>query len=284
MQEGRPSRTALGVATHRAAHQLLDDPKVLDDPLALDILGPERAAALRADPKSTETSPISPYLRAFTAARSRLAEDLLARAVEQGVGQYVVLGAGLDTFALRNPHPPEALKVFEVDYPATQSWKQGLLAQAGLAVPESLTFAPLDFHELTLDQGLARAGHDPRRPTFFAWLGVTPYLTPEAVMATLGFIASCPAGSGVVFDYAISPELLDPRGRKILEAILSRVEASGEPWHAYFDPTALAGELAALGFGRVRDLGQAGINARYFAGRADGLGVGTMYHLMSAWV
>ncbi|MBU1275366.1 MAG: class I SAM-dependent methyltransferase [Proteobacteria bacterium] len=284
MQENKPSHTALRVATQRAAHQLLDDPKVLDDPQALAILGPESAAALRADPRGSETSPISPYLRAFTAARSRYAEDQLGRAVESGVGQYVVLGAGLDTFALRNPHPPQALRVFEVDHPATQAWKRELMAQAGLAVPEGLTFAPMDFHEQTLAQGLAQAGHDPARPTFFSWLGVTPYLTPEAVMATLGFIASAPVGSGVAFDYAILPELLDPRGRMVLEAILQRVQASGEPWHAFFDPAALAGELAALGLGRVRDLDQAGINQLYFRDRGDGLGVGTMFHLMSAWV
>lgn len=284
MQDNQPSQTALRVATQRAAHQLLDDPKVLDDPLALAILGPERAGALGADPRSSETSPISPFLRAFTAARSRLAEDELGRAVEQGVGQYVVLGAGLDTFALRGLYPPDALRVFEVDYPATQAWKRELLVQAGLAAPESLAFVPLDFHEQTLAQGLAQAGHDATQPTFFSWLGVTPYLIPEAVTATLGYIASCPAGSGVVFDYAILPELLDARGRMVLKAILSRVEASGEPWHAFFDPTALAGELGAQGFCRVRDLDQAGINARYFAGRADGLGVGTMYHLMIAWV
>ena len=170
MQEGKPSQTALRVATHRAAHQLLDHPPVLDDPLALAILGPKRAEALRANPRSAETSPISPYLRAFVAARSRLTEDELARAVARGVSQYVVLGAGLDTFALRNPHPPEALRVFEVDFPATQAWKRELTASAGLSVPNSLTYVPLDFHEQTLAQGLAQAGHDPAKPSFLSWL------------------------------------------------------------------------------------------------------------------
>ncbi|MCF8042043.1 MAG: SAM-dependent methyltransferase [Desulfarculaceae bacterium] len=284
MHEGKPSRTALGVATHRAAHQLLDDPKVLDDPLALAILGPEQAAAIQADPRGTETSIVSPFLRAFSVARSRLAEDELGRAVAQGVGQYVVLGAGLDTFAYRNQYPPDALRIFEVDYPATQAWKQGLLAQANITPPEGLTFVPLDFHDQTLAQGLTQAGHDATQPTFFAWLGVTPYLTPEAIMSTLGYIAACPPGSGVVFDYVVSPELLDFKGRMILEAIVSRVKESGEPWQAFFDPAAFAGELAALGFGRVSDLGQAEINARYFADRSDGLGVGVMCRLISTWV
>jgi O-methyltransferase involved in polyketide biosynthesis len=113
---------------------------------------------------------------------------------------------------------------------------------------------------------------------------VTPYLTPEAVMGTLRFIASAPAGSGVVFDYPVSPELLSPMGRKVYAALSGWSAAAGEPWLSNFDPAALAGELRELGFGQVEDLGQAEINARYFAGRADGLGVGTLYHLAAAWV
>ena len=284
MQTGKPSRTALRVATFRAAHQLLDRPKVLDDPLALAILGPERAAALRADPRSTETSPISPFLRAFTAVRSRLAEDLLARAVGQGVSQYVVLGAGLDTFALRNPYPAASLRVFEVDFPATQAWKRELLAQAGLAAPESLTFVPLDFHEQTLAQGLAQAGHEASKPSFFSWLGVVPYLTPEAVMATLGYIASCPAGSGVAFDYMVDANSLSTRGRMMLEGLGAVTKAAGEPLRSSFPPEALASELAALGFSQTRDLDQTTINGLYFRGREDGLGVGGVSRIMTAWV
>ncbi|MBU4565713.1 MAG: class I SAM-dependent methyltransferase [Desulfarculus sp.] len=284
MHEGKPSQTALRVATHRAAHQLLDRPKVLDDPVALDMLGPERAQALRADPRSSETSVIARYMRAFVAARSRLAEDELGRAMERGVGQYVVLGAGLDTFALRNPHPPEALKIFEVDFPATQAWKWELMAQAGLAAPDSLTYVPLDFHRQTLAQGLERAGHDATRPSFFSWLGVAPYLVPEAVRATLGFIASCPKGSGVVFDYMIDPKGMSLWERLLLKGIGAVTKASGEPLRSHFEPAALAGELDALGFSQTRDLDQAAINGLYFSGREDGLGVGRMSHIMVGWV
>lgn len=284
MHEGKPSQTALRVATYRAAHQLMDRPKVLDDPVALDMLGPDRAQTLRANPRSSETSVIARYMRAFVAARSRLAEDELGRAMERGAGQYVVLGAGLDTFALRNPHSPEALKVFEVDFPATQAWKWELMAQAGLAAPESLTFVPLDFHQQTLAQGLAQAGHDATRPSFFSWLGVVPYLVPEAVMATLGFIASCPKGSGVVFDYMIDPKSMSLRERLLLKGIGTVTQASGEPLRSHFAPAALAGELAALGFSQTRDLDQAAINGLYFSGREDGLGVGKMSHIMVGWV
>ncbi|MEW5913603.1 MAG: class I SAM-dependent methyltransferase [Thermodesulfobacteriota bacterium] len=282
MQENQASQTAQRVATHRAAHQLLDQPLVFDDPLAVDILGPQQAAALKADPQSSVTSPASPFLRAFTAARSRFAEDRLRRAVEQGVDQYVVLGAGLDTFAYRNPYP--ALRVFEVDHPATQAWKRARLAAAGIAAPPQLTFTPLDFHQQTLAQGLAAAGLDPARPSFFAWLGVTPYLTAEAVRQTLAHIAACPPGSGAALDYAVPPEMLDARSQQAFAALSQYSASTGEPWLSTFRPADMDQELRAAGLRQVEDLGQAEINARYFAGRTDGLRVGAIYHLVSAWV
>src|SRR5208337_2845591 len=154
MQEGKFSRTAQRVAIRRAAHQLLDHPRVLDDPLALRIIGSEAEEVLRSDPK--ESHAFSRAFRAFMAARSRYAEDELAHAVAHGVRQYVVLGAGLDTFAYRNPYPE--LRVFEVDHPATQAWKREQLEAAGIAVPASLTFVPIDFERQTLVDGLTRAG------------------------------------------------------------------------------------------------------------------------------
>src|ERR1700684_280435 len=141
MQEGKFSRTAQRVAIRRAAHQLLDQPRVLDDPLALRIIGSEAAEALRSDPK--EDHAFSRAFRAFMAARSRYAEDELARAVARGVTQYVVLGAGLDTFAYRNPHA--GLHVFEVDHPATQVWKRERVPAAGIAIPPSFTLFSIDF-------------------------------------------------------------------------------------------------------------------------------------------
>src|SRR5579859_3273138 len=191
---GTPSSTALLVATMRAAHRLFDDP------LALTILGPGAEAALRADPYRFNDQ-ISRGLRASLIVRSRVAEDELARAVSAGVSQYVVLGAGLDTFAYRNPFPE--LRVFEIDHPSTQAWKRECLARAGIAVPDGLTFASVDFEEGgTLADGLAAAGFDRAAPTCFSWLGVTMYLREEAVYDTLRWIASLPAGSSVTFDSA----------------------------------------------------------------------------------
>jgi methyltransferase (TIGR00027 family) len=281
MQEGKFSRTAQRVAIRRAAHQLLDEPRVLDDPLALRIIGADAAAALRSDAK--ENHAFARAFRAFMAARSRFAEDELARAVERGVTQYVILGAGLDTFAYRNPHP--GLRIFEIDHPATQAWKREQLQAAGIPIPPSLTFVPVDFEHQTLASVLARSGLNLNAPAFFSWLGVTPYLTREACMTTLSVIAKMPAGSGVVFDFAIDRALLNPGQRQALDALSARVARYGEPFQLFFDPVKLQHELKTLGFHRTEFLQSAQINARYFKDRPDGLCVrGGLGHLMSAWV
>jgi len=284
MKEDQPSVTAQRVAMRRAVHQLLDDPRVLDDPVALRIIGRESASALQADPRQFEATPLAPYLRAFVAARSRYAEDELSLGVRRGVGQYVILGAGLDTFAYRNPYPEGVLRVFEVDHPTTQIWKRARLEEMGIMLPGDLTFAPVDFETQTLEEELRNAGYDPHRVTFFSWLGVTEYLTAEVVMATLRFIASAPAGSGVVFDYMISPSLLSPSQRSRLEAVSRRVALAGEPWQAFFDPEVLEKDLRAMGFGNVEDKGPEQINAMYFKNRKDGLRVESLSHLICAQV
>ena len=281
MQEGKFSKTALRVAIRRAAHQLLDQPRVLDDPLALRIIGSEAEEALRSNPK--EHHAFSRAFRAFMAARSRYAEDELARAVTGGATQYVVLGAGLDTFAYRNPHA--GLRVFEVDHPATQAWKREQLRAAGIAIPPSLTFVPIDFERQTLADGLADSDFNPTAAAFFSWLGVTPYLTREACMATLSFIAKMPVGSGVVFDFAVEPALLNAGQRQALDALSARVARYGEPFQLFFDPAKLQDELKAMGFHRTEFLQGKQLNERYFKDRKDGLLVrGSIGHLMGAWV
>jgi methyltransferase (TIGR00027 family) len=282
MIEARPSVTAQRVAMRRAAHQFLDVPKVFDDPLALRILGDKATGELRSNIKSFQDS-ASRSLRAFIVARSRFAEDELASAVARGASQYVILGAGLDTFAYRNPYSESVLRVFEVDHPATQSWKQRLLAEAGIAIPSSVTYAPVDFEHQTLADGLAQAGIDSRKITFFSWLGVTPYLTRDAVMSTFAYIASTPAGGAVVFDYAVPRSSLNLIGRLAFDALARRVAAAGEPFQTFFDPLELAAELQSMGFRHLEDLDASEINSRYFKNRADGLSVrGGLGHLASA--
>ncbi len=281
MQKGTFSRTAQRVAIRRAAHQLLDEPTVLHDPLALQIIGSEAAEALRSNPK--EHHAFSRAFRAFMAARSRYAEDELACAFAQGVRQYVVLGAGLDTFAYRNPHP--GLRVFEVDHSATQAWKREQLQAANIAIPESLTFVTIDFDRQTLADGLGHPGFNASAPAFFSWLGVTPYLSREACMSTLSFIAKMPAGSGVVFDFVVDRRLLNPGQRMALDALSKRVARYGEPFQLFFDPVKLQDDLKSLGFHRTDFLQGKELNARYFKDRTDGLLVrGGVGHLMGAWV
>lgn len=267
----------------RAAHQLFDEPKVLEDPLALRIIGPQSAEVLRSERSRYAAGPAR-HLRAFLVARSRLAEDALADAVSRGVHQYVILGAGLDTFAYRNPHPASSLKVFEVDHPRTQAWKRGQLSSAAIAVPESLNFVPVDFETQTLADGLRGAGFRADEPSFFSWLGVSMYLTREAVLSTLGYVATLPRGSGMVFDYAVSHRTLDFLRRLAARALMRRAAAISEPWKTFFDPDELAGELRALGFGHIHDLGPDQLNARFFSDRTDQLGVGGLGRVMIGWV
>jgi len=284
MIEARPSRTALRVAMRRAAHQLFDRPKVLDDSIALRIIGPQAAAKLETE-RGTEDGRIALSVRAFMVARSRYAEDALARSIERGAKQYVVLGAGLDTFAYRNPHAESALRVFEVDYPATQECKRRQLEEARIAVPPSVTYAPVDFERQTLAEGLRLAGFDSAKPTFFSWLGVTMYLTEDAVMSTFGFIAATPPGGGVAFDYAVPRSSLGLLGRIALDAVSRRVARAGEPFRTFFEPAALAERLRGIGFASVEDLGADEINARYFKNRPDKLRImGRIGRLMSAQV
>ena len=200
MEAGHPSRTAQSVAIHRAEHQLYDVPRVLHDPLALWIIGPEGAASIALGCWAAGLHG-SRAMRAFVVARSRYAEDELARAVASGARQYVILGAGLDTFACRNPHAASGLSVFEVDHPDTQAWKLNRLTLMGIPVPGCVTFVPADFERRELAAGLMRAGFRPEQPAFFSWLGVTQYISREAVMATFAEIRSLCPESVIAFDY-----------------------------------------------------------------------------------
>jgi methyltransferase (TIGR00027 family) len=271
----------------RAAHQLYDSPIVFHDPIAVAILGETYAEELHRTPRRSDR-PFSVALRAFLVARSRYAEDNLSRAVASGVRQYVLLGAGFDTFAYRNPYP--ALRVFEVDHPATQLWKRELLQRGGIPIPESLTYAPVNFESQpltgcesqSLSAQLEAVGFNHLEPAFFAWLGVVPYLTLAAFRSTLGFVAAQPAGSGITLDYGQPREALPLLERLARDSLASRVQLAGEPFQLFFTPTEIAAELK--NFHRLEDLGFTEINARYFAGRTDQLAVrGNAGRLLCAW-
>jgi len=272
------------VALRRAAHQIYDTPIVFDDPFAIRILGPEGQTELRRTPDPApdqKQRPFSMALRAHLVARSRYAEDQLACAVASGATQYVLLGAGLDTFAHRNPYPK--LQIFEVDHPATQAWKRDLLAESGLPAPPRLNYAPVDFECESLSDQLLSVGFDPTQKTFFAWLGVVPYLTLDAFRATIGFIAKSPAGSGVVFDYAQPRRVLTPHEQLAHDSLASRVALAGEPFQLWFTPPEVAYELEE--FRAIEDIGSIEINERYFQNRRDQLQLrGSGGRFLTAWL
>lgn len=268
LAEGKPSQTAMSAAMYRAAHQLVDRPPVFEDPLALKIIGIEARNALRSGTERW-TSQRSASFRAIIAVRSRYTEDCFEEAYGTGTRQYVVLGAGLDTFAYRMKLGD--VKIFEVDHPATQEWKRRILEETGIAVPPNLTFAPVDFENETLRDGFNRTDFDFSKPAFFAWLGVTPYLTHDAIMNTLSFIAhEMKTGSEIVFDYATPPSD-DPHLKARQEALIARVGSIGEPIKSIFYPAELEKELKSIGFSKAVTEDFNTLNSRYFEGRADGL-------------
>jgi methyltransferase (TIGR00027 family) len=269
--EGQPSRTALSAAAHRAAHQEIEASAIFRDPLALPILGPEGAEMLQEARSVPQRRP----MRIFIASRSRYAEDCIAHAMAAGLEQLVVLGAGLDTFAYRNPFAPK-LHVIEVDHPSTQAWKRQRLEQAGIAIPPTLRYAPIDFERETLSHALQEAGFDPTRRSFFMWLGVVPYLTETAIFATLRLIAAMPGGAEVVFDYGDPPDTMAAEARDLMTTYAARVAAMGESWISFFEADDLRARLLECGFNQVEDLGLGDLAARYFphvevpAGRKGG--------------
>ena len=265
MQEGQPSQTALGAALHRAAHQVLERGNIFSDPLATRILG---ANGLDAAVHRAQHDPSGRRLRLFIAVRTRFAEDSLTASLESGVRQVVVLGAGLDTYAYR-ASLPGGVRVFEVDHPATQAWKRQRLAEVGISIPQHLTYAPVDFERDSLAEGLGNVGFDSAQQTFFTWLGVVPYLTPEAVFSTLGFIARLPGGAQVVLDYSnpSQPTADDAEATAARERLAARVASFGEPFRCFFETNELHAKLKGLGFSEIEDLGPELILERYFGMR-----------------
>ncbi len=278
MNAAKPSRTALRVALRRAAHQVVDAPPlVFPDPFAVRILGPEAAAELARTPGAARR-PHSAALRAWIVARARYSEEVLAEKAASGERaetsqktqwQYLILGAGLDTFALRNPY--SNVRVFEVDHPATQAWKRECLQAAGLTLPPTAHWVPVDFERHDLRDRLRTAGFDLTAPTVTAWLGVVPYLTPLAFTATARILGTFAPGSPIVFDYSQPRSALPPTEQLMHDSLAARVAGAGEPFLLFFTPASLAAALRPCGLTVVADLGSRELNGRFFATRTDGL-------------
>lgn len=278
MRSGQPSRTARGAAAFRAIHQLLEGGAIFKDPFASRILDEQTAASLN---ELAADELLRPW-RLFIAARSRFSEDAMADCVAAGTRQVVVLGAGLDTFSLRNPFADLGVRVFEVDYAATQSWKRERIKAAGLIEPQSLVFAPTDFERESLSEGLTRVGFRPNQPAFFQWLGVVPYLTREAVWSTLKFISEVPQAV-VVFDYAEPFRNYPAERRASVMAVAESAAARGEPWLSLFDPAELHELLRGEGFRTIEDLGLPEIAKRLYGDLRRDIAIGPGPHIVRAY-
>ncbi len=272
MQAGKPSATAYGAAYSRARHQVVDAPLVFEDPLALRIVGEQAAERLLRDGRRTDGFSIRSF-RVSIVARARIAEDELREGVaSRGVRQYVVLGAGLDTFAYRNPYPSGSLAVFEVDHPATQTWKRQMLQAARIPEPSSVRYVEIDFEKQRLFDRLESAGWRPDVPTAFSWVGVTVYLAPQTTLDTLRRIAERAAkGSSLVIDYALRQPRHALLRRLAVRMVSRRFADQGEPWIGFLDPQEVAQEAKAMGWTSVDIIDHRGLNEMFFKGRRDRL-------------
>ena len=267
--EGGASATAITVAALRAAHYVVDEPKILADTLAQALSG-EFAAGQIGQVRADRTALPG---RHQVAVRSRWAEDTLAEAQAEGVDQYVLLGAGLDSFAYRRRNPNDGLRVFEVDQPISQSWKRRRLTDIGVDVSRSVVFVPVDFETHDLDRELSKAGFDAGRRSVVAWLGVTFYLTSEAISATLDCVARWAPGTRLLFDYCLPEALWDNFENwngDIHRNIAAFVAASGEPYISLFTPEEIEALLRAHGYHAIKHLDHEAARAAYIPGHPPG--------------
>jgi len=269
----------------RALHLLIDgDPKILDDPLAASLLSAERAAALRGPLEAFQTRELRGF-RALFLVRQRFAEDELAKAAARGVAQYVILGAGLDSFAFRRADLMQSLDLYEIDHPSVQQWKRRRLSELGMEIPDKLKFIPVDLDTKALAEGLAASSFRRDEPAFFSWLGVTQYLTEDAVLDTLRSVASnAAAGSEIVFQIILPPSMLSAEARDIVAVASRHAARRGEHWRTFLEPKALEERLRDIGFTDVFHLDAAGASDRYLQGRNDGLWLPGVFELITARV
>jgi methyltransferase (TIGR00027 family) len=265
------SRTALGVAALRAVHQLLDgEPRILEDPVAARLLDAEVLQQIQANPARTH-EPLARGVRSHVVLRSRFAEERMAHAVQRGVGQCVILGAGFDTFAYRQPGWARGLRIYEVDHRATQDDKRQRLQSAGISIPANLEFVAVDFESISLREGLQTSTLSFSEPAFFSCLGVLVYLTREAADAVFRLVADFPAGSEIVFTFSLPESSLSINDAEHRAAMAGMASSFGEPWQTHFEPDALMRDLGALGFREISFLSAETADRTYFQSRSDGL-------------
>ncbi len=275
-----PNSTAVRVALWRALHVQVDSaPHVLEDEIGLKLVAPDEGWRNRPDMHPQGTS----RFRASIVARARFIEDLIVEQAKNGICQYVILGAGLDTFAQRKPEVASKLQLFEVDDPGTQTWKQQRLTELGFGTPEWLHFVPMNFESgVSLWEQLAKAGFNKQKASVVSSLGVSMYLTKEAVQSTLRDMASISPGSKFIMTFMLPLELVDPEDRLGYERTLKGAQASGTPFISFFNPQDMLALARDAGFKTVEHLSIAGLIPRYFTGRTDGLKPSTGEELLIA--
>ncbi len=264
----RPSKTAILTAIARAMHRDEPPPWILDDALSGELAGEEGAAMAERLRRELPAAAVLSFTR-WVCVRARVPEDLVTRATAGGLDQYVILGAGLDTFAYRRPDLREKVHAFEVDQPASQAWKRRRLQELDVPLPANLTFVPVDFERESLHDGLRAAGFDWTRRAVFSWLGVTMYLTLDAIRTTLGTIASSAPGSQVVFTYNVPSDELRGLAGPIEGAVRAIANESGEPFLSLFRPAEIEQLVVDLGFTEVTHFGPEEAQRTYFPGRDD---------------
>jgi methyltransferase (TIGR00027 family) len=268
MLPGQPSRTLLRSAIRRAAHQLLDNPVIFSDPIVVNLV-PEASEQTIRDTLNDAHAPEPKLFRLWFAMRSRFAEDRLAEATARGVRQYVMVGAGLDTFPWRQPDFAKDMQIFAADHPASLAWTQARLRERGLAKPSNLTYVPVDLEDRRLGEQLAACGFEPQTASFCSALGVMQYLTGDAVDALLRFVSALQTGSEIVFSFAPPDDELD--GKDLSAAIngVSRTAALGEPWKSRLRSSDLVDRLTRFGFREIYHLSPELAQQRYLADRHD---------------
>ncbi|HEY2303663.1 MAG TPA: class I SAM-dependent methyltransferase [Acidimicrobiales bacterium] len=264
-----PNSTAVRVALWRAMHVQVDPPPhVLEDEIGLQLVAPDDGWRARPDMDPVGTR----GFRVAIVARARFIEDLVAEQAGHGVSQYVILGAGLDTFAQRRPDLASRLRVFEVDQPGPQAWKRQRLIELGFGIPDWLRLVPVDFEQGgSWWQQLAAAGFDPGRPAVVASTGVSMYLTKDATTATLRQLAGLAHGSTLAMTFLLPPELLDDTDRSGLQTSEKGARASGTPFVSFYPPQEMLALARQAGFADVRHVSGSSLAERYLADRTDGL-------------
>ncbi|MEN6389153.1 MAG: class I SAM-dependent methyltransferase [Syntrophomonas sp.] len=290
IRENQVSDTAIKTACWRAYHSHIDNPKIFNDFLAYDLVGeseyeafktmyvsifktlapPEYVSSFADDAAILKLMMQSLAAPALVLSRARYSEDKLLDALRQGVGQYVILGAGMDTFAFRHPEVMEDLKVFEIDHPATQEFKRLRINELGWKYPSHLHLIPADFSKDNISEALARSSYNKDCLSFFNWLGVTCYLPYDVVFAVLRTISeSAPAGSRLVFDYLDTDLSISEKAAPRSQEILMMAEQAGERIITFFNPETLADDLDNVGFRLEENLNPSEINQLYFNQRPD---------------